>query len=429
MDRRGFLRRGALAGAGALIMQNLFAREILANDKINVGIIGSGGQGCFHALKYMQLPEFRVVAVCDVNANNSRIGKNKVDKFYKNKECKIYGDFRELLADTSIDAVSITVPDHWHAIIAVSAIKAGKHIYLEKPFAYSIYEGAKILEALAAAPSVVLQFGSQQRSMTHFKRAKYLVENGYIGNVIKAVACSPYGFIGGDTQSAPVPEGLDYDFWLGAARHVPYTPGRCNGANGRGWYQIRDYSGGWVTAWGSHHVDSGQWIIGKDNVAPVKIEAKGEFPKVGVYDVAWKFNCEYTYADGKQIIFTTPQGENKGNVWIIGDEGWVSASRGAFLSSNPALARMHIPDTNLTPRANMDDYSGHFLNFAEGIKYGVKRVAGANSACLSTDLCLMCNIALDLGRPLRWDASSASFAGDNVANNYLRAPMRTPWVL
>ncbi len=442
MHRREFIRKSALAAGASFALkgtslalsvrasESFFKRS--ANSKVNVAVIGCGGQGRFHLARYMAAKDCRVVAGADVNAKNAALAKQMADKHYADSSFKTYSDFREILADKSIDAVSITVPDHWHAYIAVAAINAGKHVYLEKPFAYSIYEGRKILEALKKNGGVVLQFGSQQRSMRHFRRAEYLVRNGYIGNAHTAIACSPYGHIGGEVEASPVPEGLDYDFWLGPARHVPYTAGRCDGTNppGKGWYQMRDYSGGWVTAWGSHHVDSAQWIMGKDLEYPVRVEAEGEFPKSGVFDVAYKFYSEFRYAGGKKIIFTTPQTPYRGNVWIIGDEGWISAHRGGFEASNPALAAMHIPDERITPRGPIeDDYLSHFQNFLDAILFKIPTITTPSAACLSTEICHMCNIGMDLRRPLEWDATSLSFNDDAAANRMLRAPMRAPWTI
>ncbi len=433
MRRRGFIKTGLFAGAlfSARYASALNFLNKGANSNVNVGIIGCGGQGRGHMANYSAIKNCKVVAGADVNKKHLGYASD-VAKRYNIENFKTYTDFRELLADKSIDAVSITVPDHWHAHIAIAAIKAGKHLFLEKPFAYSIYEGRRILDELSKSPSTVMQFGSQQRSMNAFRKVEYFAKNGYIGNVHTAVACCPFGHIGGEVQPAEVPEGLDYEFWLGPARKVPYTNGRCDGTNpaGKGWYQIRDYSGGWVTAWGSHHLDCCQWALGKDSEYPIKVEASGLFPKSGVFDVAYQFNSEYKYSDGKRLIFTTPHTPHRENVWLIGDEGWVSASRRGFNSSIPALNLMEIPDERITAHPEISaEYHQHFQNFIDAILYGIPTVTNPNAACLSTELCHMCNISMDMQRPLEIDVANACFKNDSSANAMMRAPMRKPWAI
>jgi myo-inositol 2-dehydrogenase / D-chiro-inositol 1-dehydrogenase len=278
LDRRGFLR-GSLAAALPLAFP-AFAKGAPPppSKRLQLGVIGVGGQGAgSHARMWASLPESRLVAVCDVNRNAAAAAKAQADTTQGDKDCSAYGDFRELLARDDIDAVSIATPDHWHALIALAAIRAGKHVYLEKPVAYSVAEGRALVDAVRRY-GVVLQNGTQQRSMGTFQRAAWLARSGRLGKLHAAIAISPYGPQGGDPKPADAPPEIDYEFWLGPAPWKPYTPGRCSGHGGVGWYHIRDYSGGWITAWGSHHVDCAQWALGKDHEAPVLVEAQGEFP-------------------------------------------------------------------------------------------------------------------------------------------------------
>ena len=332
-SRRKFLR-GSLGAALPILALPASTRGAKL-EKMRLGVIGTGGQGTGHAGMWSSLPESRVVALCDVNRKHLAAAKATVDKNQGDASCATCGDFRELIARPDIEAVSIAVPDHWHALIALQAIRAGKHVYLEKPLAYTVEEGRALVDAVRQY-GVGLQHGTQQRSMDTFQRAAWLARSGRLGRLQTATATSRYGPQGGDPTPAEPPPEIDYEFWLGPAPRKPYTPGRCSGHGGLGWYHIRDYSGGWVTAWGSHHVDCAQWALGKDAESPVRVEANGEFPVGGVYDTCWKWRADVTYADGMKLIFATP-GEAKGK--------WTFSSRATMAGSAPR-ARPSTPTRN-----------------------------------------------------------------------------------
>lgn len=423
-SRRSFLR-GTLAASVPLALSPLLRAAAPApSQRLNLAVIGTGGQGSSHAAVWAGVPESRLVAVCDVNRQHAARAKANADAAQGDKSCAVYQDFRELLARTDIDAVSIAVPDHWHALIALAAIRAGKHVYLEKPVAYTVEEGRALVNAVRRY-GVVLQNGTQQRSMSPFQRAAWLARSGRLGNVHTAIAISPDGPQGGDPNPTAPPPEIDYEFWLGPAPYKPYTPGRCSGHGGVGWYHIRDYSGGWVTAWGSHHVDCAQWALGKDHEAPVSLEAKGEFPKEGVFDTCSRWRAEFRYADGKKLIFATP-GEADGqtaNVTIQGDQGWVMADRG-FIDAHPKSLLAEQPGP--LPDAWSTD---HYRDFLQAIREGRDPAAPIEGAHLSTTLCHLANIAIVLQRPLRWNGARERFIDDPVADSLLTSPMRAPWNL
>nr|MCU0781088.1 Gfo/Idh/MocA family oxidoreductase [Akkermansiaceae bacterium] len=424
IDRRGFLR-GSLAATLPLAFPGfLQGATPPPSERLRLGVIGVGGQGSgAHARTWTGLPESRLVAVCDVNRKAAAEAKAQADAAQNDKSCAAYGDFRELLARDDIDAVSIAVPDHWHALIALAAIRAGKHVYLEKPLAYTVEEGRALVEAVRRH-GVVLQNGTQQRSLSPFQRATWLARSGRLGKVHTAIATSPYGPQGGDPTPADPPPEIDYEFWLGPAPWKPYTPGRCSGHGGVGWYHIRDYSGGWITAWGSHHVDCAQWALGRDAEAPVAVEAWGEFAKGGVYDTCYKWHAEFRYADGVKLVFATP-GEAQGrmDVLIQGDEGWVCANRGQ-IDAHPKSLLAEQPGPLAEPWP-----THHYRDFLQAIREGREPAAPIEGAHLSTTLCHLANIAIVLQRPLRWDGARERFIDDPVADRMLSSPMRTPWSL
>ncbi|HEX5791151.1 MAG TPA: Gfo/Idh/MocA family oxidoreductase, partial [Luteolibacter sp.] len=233
MNRRGFLS-GTLAASIPLILSSrLRGAAAPPSGRLNLGVIGTGGQGSGHARTWTGLPESRLVAVCDVNRTQVERARANADAAQGKDSCTAYHDFRELIARPDIDAVSIAVPDHWHALIALAAIRAGKHVYLEKPVAYTVEEGRALVEAVRRH-GVVLQNGTQQRSMSPFQRAAWLARSGRLGRVHTAIATSPNGPQGGDPNPAPVPPEIDYEMWLGPAPYKAYTPGRCSGHGGVG---------------------------------------------------------------------------------------------------------------------------------------------------------------------------------------------------
>jgi predicted dehydrogenase len=424
LTRRGFLRNSLAAALPLAIPAPGNSASLPQSGRLRLGVIGVGGQGGgLHTRTWAGLPESRLVAVCDVNRKAAAAAKAQADEAQGSKDCDAYHDFRELLAHPDLDAVSIATPDHWHALIALAAIRAGKHVYLEKPVAYTVEEGRALVNAVQQF-GVVLQNGTQQRSMSTFQRAAWLARSGRLGKLHTAIATSPYGPQGGDPNPAAPPPEIDFEFWLGPAPWKPYTPGRCSGHGGVGWYHIRDYSGGWITAWGSHHVDCAQWALGKDHEAPVAVEATGEFAKEGVYDTCFKWRAEFTYADGVKLIFATPrEAQGRMDVLIQGDQGWVCASRGA-IDAHPKSLLAEQPGPLADPWP-----THHYQDFLHAIRDGREPAAPIGPAHLSTTLCHLANIAIVLQRPLRWDQARERFTDDPVADRLLAAPMRAPWKL
>ena len=316
------------------------ARRPAPYNRITVAVIGTGNQGIGDLKSFMKDERVQVVAVCDVNRESAgywdgAVGgrapaKRIVDAHYalqdpKYKGCTEYSDFRELLQRKDIDAVEIATPDHWHAYMCVEAAKAGKQIYCQKPLTLTVGEGRAISNAVKKH-NTVFQTGSQQRSDPHFRRACELVRNGRIGK-LKTVRCGlpggrpDFGKTAEFKKPEPVPDGFDYDMWLGPAPYAPYAQARCH-VNFR-W--ILDYSGGQVTDWGGHHPDCAQWGMGTEHTGPVEIlNAKGVFPRDQIWNTATEFYFEAVYKNGITLIISNKE---RGGVTWEGDEGWVWADR------------------------------------------------------------------------------------------------------
>jgi predicted dehydrogenase len=423
ITRRTFTRSAiGLALAPAFIPASAWAGD--PGKRINIGVIGVGGRGRSHIVDGLRnCPDVRVLAVCDVIRQNREAVKGTVDEINGDNACLAFEDYRELLARADIDAVTIAVPDHWHALIAVAAARAGKHIYGEKPFAYTVAEGKKIVEAVRQA-GVVFQHGTQQRSTPQFRQACMLARNGRLGKLQTIRVGSPFGLKGGDPNPAPVPEGLNYDFWLGPAPEKPYTPGRCSGSNGSGWYHIRDYSGGWITAWGSHDLDIAQWGNGTDDSGPVKVSGTAEYATDGVYDTAWKWRFECDYAGGVKLIYAS-EDINPHGVRFEGTDGWVFVNR-EKLEANPAsLLQEPLDQCDV----QLVESTNHMNNFAEAILRGSPIAAPVDVAHRSTTIAHLCNIAAQLGRPVEWSPAEERFPSDDSATALLSHTMRAPWSL
>ena len=247
-----------------------------------------------------------------------------------------YAQYRELLANKDVDAVVISTPDHWHALIAMDAVAAGKDVYLQKPASLTIAEGRALSDAVKKSGRI-FQIGSQQRSTLQFRLAAELVRNGRIGR-LKAVEIGlPGDPSGNDEPVMPVPSNLNYDMWLGSTPLVPYTENRVHpqlGYGRPGWLRCEQFGAGMITGWGAHHIDSAHWGMGTELTGPVEIWGTAEFPARGLWNVHGPFKTEAVYADGVRM---TVSGDFPNGIKFIGTDGWIFVSRGneAVTASDP----------------------------------------------------------------------------------------------
>ena len=442
MKRRALLQSAALSAAAPFLSP---ARALgrggpvpAPSNRIAMGVIGCGNMGTGDLQGFLEDERVQIVAVCDVNKesagywDNAFAGREPARKIAEwtyglekrsgaYKGCAAYEDFRELLARKDIDAVVIAVPDHWHAIPAIEAAKSGKDIYGEKPLALTVAQGRAIADATKKYKRV-FQCGSQQRSDRRFRHACELVRNGRIGKVHTVRCGLPGGtpdFSRAAYRKAPeaVPEGFNYDFWLGPAPEAPYSPARCH-CNFR-W--ILDYSGGQITDWGGHHPDIAQWGLGMDESGPVEIrEPRAEWAKDPLYNTATQFYFEAIYETGVKLIVSSKE---RGGVTFEGSEGWVWVNRGAIDASPKTLltAEFGPGDTRLYASDN------HRRNFIDCVLSRKQPIAPAETAHRSIAIAHLGNIALRLGRNLKWDPKIERFIDDAAADAMLSRPMRAPW--
>ncbi|MHC4527837.1 MAG: Gfo/Idh/MocA family protein [Planctomycetota bacterium] len=446
INRRAFLKRAAgFAGAATfpyIVPSSALGRSgnVTASSRITMGCIGTGNQGINDMRAFLGDKRVQIVAVCDVNRQSDGYWDNRVggrepakrivtEHYARNSEpgtyrgCRAYEDFRDLLARDDIDAVLIALPDHWHSIAVIEAAKAGKDIYGEKPLSLTIVEGRAMSDAVKRYGRV-FQTGSQQRSDYNFRRACELVRNGRIGK-LQTVKCGlPGGTpdiskMGHRSKPEPVPDGFNYDMWLGPAPYAPYCPARCH-VNFR-W--ILGYSSGQVTDWGGHHPDIAQWGMGTEDTGPVEVKnAKGEFARDGLYNTAKSFYFECIYKNGVKLIISNRQ---RGGVTFEGTEGWIWADRGRHDANPKSLLESDIgPD-----EIHLYSSDNHAGNFIDCVISREEPVAPIDTAHRSITIAHRGNIAMLLERDIKWDPDKERFIDDEQADRMLSRPMRSPWHL
>jgi len=398
---------------------------VAASNRIVMGCIGVGSQGSGNMRGFLGKRQAQVVAVCDVDKRNRDRAKKTVDDRYGNSDCRTYLDFRDVIAREDIDALSLALPDHWHSIPVVMAARTGKDMYGEKPLARTIREGRAMADAVKRYGRV-WQTGSWQRSVANFHRGCELVRNGRIGKVTRVEVGLPTGGGGGSSAVQPVPDGLDWDFWLGPAPWRPFMK-YSRRAPHWDWRWIMDYSGGQLTDWAGHHIDIAHWGLGFDETGPVEIEGKGDYPADGIYDAptAYRFTCKY--AGGVTMIVANDRQQPKGmgTVWY-GEKGWIHVDRGNKLDAEPKS----VLDERIGPdETRLYESRDHQQNFLDCVASRQETITPIETALRSISVGLLGEIAMLTESRLRWDPEKEVFLNNDKANRLLSRPMRSPWHL
>jgi predicted dehydrogenase len=382
-----------------------------------MGFIGVGKQNRYLLKKFLG-KDTQVVAVCDVDTTRREAAKQLVEDAYSQnkvagyKGCAMYSDFRELLARKDIDAVCIASPDHWHAIHVVSAAKAKKDIYCEKPLSLTIPEARAMVKAVRKHHRV-MQTGSMQRSAPEFYKACMLVRNGRIGKIKQVIVD-----VGTSSKWCDLPEeamepGLNWDMWLGPAPMRAYNSilsPRGVPKDFPAWRNYREYSGGGMTDWGAHHFDIAQWGLGMDDSGPVEI-VPPEDPKAMT-------GVRFIYANGVQVIHG-----KSGGVLFDGTDGQILVNRGKFKITPEGLDKDPIPENGIQLYQSTD----HYQDFLNCVKSRNKPVCDVEIGCRSASVCHLGNMAYWYRRTLHWDPVKERFTGDAEANTWLDRARRPPW--
>ncbi len=420
--RRDFLRTGLAGGAflslPAATYRAAFGADVPPSEKVRVASIGVGNQGG----PGNNLKGFvkNVVAVCDIDANYLAAAAAFVEK--AGTAPKTYSDYRKLLESKDVDAVVITTPDHWHALMTVHACQAGKDVYCEKPLTLTIAEG-KAMIAAARKGKRIVQTGSQQRSDSRFRQSCELVRNGAIGKVhtVKVGLPGPNWV---DRAKVPVPDSdppatLDFDTWIGPAPLVKYNKNKVH-------YLFRffwDYSGGQQTNFGAHHLDIAQWGLGMDESGPTTIEGTATFNKNKWFETPETAKITYTYANGVKILCSLGAGGHPGGATFEGEKGTLFVDRGKIVASDPEILKFTGGDVKLYVSNN------HHQNWLECIKTRKLPIADVAIGHRSATVCHLGNIALRTGKTITWDPAKEEIVGDAEAAKFTTKEYRKPYTL
>ncbi len=451
MERRKFVKKTMAGAAGSLIIPTIVPSTVFGksapSNKINVGQIGCGRIArSWDMPGVMKFDSARMVAVSDLDANRMEDGIKLVQGYYSKKkksknylDVKMYDDYKEMLLNKDIDAVVISTPDHWHAQPAIEAALAGKDIYLEKPTALTVAEG-RMLSDVVTNKGVILQMGTQQRSMPQFRIAAELVRNGRIGELQTVKIGLPGDPSGPEAEEMPVPKNLNYDMWLGSTPEVYYTEIRVHPQKGYsrpGWLRCEQFGAGMITGWGQHHFDSAAWGMNTELTGPVSVEAVAQFPKAGLWNVHMDFMVKAEYENG--ISMYTSNGYTNG-IRYEGTDGWIFVSRGSYSAtasdpvdqeksrkaldaSDPKILTSEIKENEIHLYKS-DDHHGNWLDCIQTRKQPISTVEVGQRSC---SVCLISHIAMKIPGKLNWDARNEQFTNSEEANAHLSRSQRAPY--
>lgn len=414
VTRRVFVQQLATASAATLTLPYFVPKSAFgANDRILTGHIGVRNQGGSNLRSFIN----QAVAVCDVDSEV--LGKAVKQVEQSGRPCEAFSDYRRLLERKDIDAVVISTPDHWHALMTIHACQAGKDVYCEKPLSLTIAEGRQMVTAARQGQRIV-QTGSQQRSDKGFRLACELVRAGRVGTLQQVLVGIPGPNHPGEpiADSAPPPE-LNYDLWLGPAPMRPYNSKRVH-------YNFRffwDYSGGQMTNFGAHHIDIAHWGMGVDQSGPSEVEGTATFHPQGWHEVTETCRVTYRYPNNVTMIVGQIQPDIPEGTTFIGDRGRIFVTRGKLTSSPENLVSDPLPDS--AERLYVSD--NHHANFLDCVRSRKLPICDVEIGHRSATACHLGNLAVRLKRKIRWDAMTEQIVDDAEAAAMLSRPYREPW--
>jgi len=423
-----------------------YNRILGANDRVQVGFIGYGLIGAQHVYDFKNQRDVDMAAMSETYQPRLEQGIQACGG-----KATGYSDFRKMLDNKDLQAIVVSTPDHWHAMMTIMACAAGKDVYVEKPMTLFVKEGRWMINAARKYKRIV-QCGTQQRSGKHYLKARDLIRNGYIGKV-HSIRMSSYrnimpGF--GSPADAAVPAGFDYDMWLGPAPRRPFNPHR--GIYHFRWYW--DYSGGQMTNLGAHQIDIAQWYMGVKGPKSatsiggrLALESVGETPDT--QDAIYEYPG-FTTSWSHREAGSGRRAAGGGGLEFHGTKGSLTIGRGGFevipdMKSDPVNAipqfrgqtaggpaRVDVKPEPWTgamkePGSSEEQFDLHARNFLDCIKSRQRPVADVEDGHQTAVACHLGNISLRLGRKLQWDPDKEAIVGDREASTYLERPYRKPW--
>lgn len=415
-NRRQFLT----AAAATLAIPTILPRSVFgANERIVTGHIGVRNQGTANLKAFLKLTS--PAAICDVDTRHLKTAIDTVQSAQGDKKCEGYEDYRKILDRKDIDAVVISTPDHWHALMEIHGCQAGKDVYCEKPLSLTISEGRKMVEA-ARANKRIVQTGSQQRSMPGFREVCELVRSGRIGKVQKVLVGIPkVNFDGKAVPNSPPPAYLNYDRWLGPALFRPHNSKHVH-------YLFRffwDYSGGQMTNFGAHNIDIAQWGLGTDDTGPVATEATAAYDPEQKFEVPISCRVTHTYANGVTLTIGQDQKDIREGTTFIGTEGTIHVARGKKTSTPTSILETPLSDGDV----HLYESKNHYQNFLDSVKSRKPPVCDVEIGHRSATICHLGNIAIRLGRKVQWDPAAERIIGDDEAAAMVARPHRAPYTI
>jgi len=419
--RRSFLKQSAFAAAAAFATPQIIraqtlgnAEKVAANSRMGIGFIGMGLISDGHLKTFSGMKELQPIAVCDIKPwQLEKALKTLQERGIEGVQATPH--YEDVITNPGIDIVCVTTPDHWHAALAIEAMKNGKDVYVEKPMTLTIEEGKAVVQA-AEKYGRIVQVGSQQRSSTHFRIAANLVRNGMIGEV-KEIYCKLGQFPAPPESEVtkPVPEGFNYDRWLGPTPFYEYSDHRVLGNYGRGWRCYWEYGSRKFGDWGAHHFDIIQWALGRDDTGPVEFIPKG-------YNGAEYHH--YRYADGI-TVWRDRKPDHGHMIRFIGTEGEVHVSRGKVASLPEDLVRHRFTDDAI----QVYESNNHRQNFIDCIRSRRPTICPASVGHRSATICQLSGIAELLGESVQWDPAAQQVVGNLKASAMQNRPRRPGYAL
>jgi predicted dehydrogenase len=433
ITRRRFVGTVAALAAPCVVPSSVLGRgsAMAPSERVTLGFVGTGGRGTGVMKAFLSLDTSQVLAVCDIRRERRQAAARIVGQQYQasrsgsGKPCDDYNDFRDVLARDDIDAVAICPQDHWHGPIAVAAARAGKDMYCEKPLGVAVAEGQAIRDAVRRYGRI-FQTGTQQRSDAKFRHAANLARFGYLGKVHTVEVAAPGPKYQprhkGPATPQPVPDGFDYDMYVGPARMRPYTH---YSIDWPGWYLTWDYCAGFIVNWGVHHLDIAHWGCPSISSQPCSVQCKSVYRTHPACDNISSWQAEFDYDDGLKMKFTDTGNPLPQGTKFIGDKGWVHVNR-ARITAEPAS----LLDVKMTAdKPGLYESKHHQADFLDCVLKRRDPVAPVEAGFVASYLGMLAESAGRLQRTLHWDPGKEQFIDDAHANRLLIRPMRGPWRL
>jgi predicted dehydrogenase len=448
IDRRSFIRKTGVATAGAIVGSRVAGQPLYRKspgDTVNVAVTGIRSRGRDHIRALSKIPNVTIDTLCDIDQRLLPEAVAEVEKLTGKRPAAVT-EFRKVLENPDIDAVTIATPNHWHALQTIWACQAGKHVYVEKPVSHTLLEGRRMVEAARKYDRVV-QTGTQARSSVSTLRAIDFLSSGGLGDIYmtKGLCLKPRGSIG-HVKNSPVPEGVDWDTFLGPAPYRPFNENRFHYK----WHWFWDTGNGDFGNQGIHQADIGRWVLNK-STHPVRIQGFSDF-------FVWDSDQEtpniqhlaFEYEDGTILQFevrglgTNPEGNIRIGDLVFGSKGWMDIA-----SEDVGACHAHFSEINIQPSGyssykeeagpvfrdtdeeDSDAVVNHFSNFIDCVRSGNWQDLHADilQGHLSSSLCHLGNIACRLKKPLRFNPHGEQFIDDAEADSYLTKEYRSPYLL